>query len=276
MELIRAIVLGIVQGLTEFLPVSSTGHIVIVNRLFHASGVGFVKLDVFLHAGTLAALLLYFWKDWVDLIKSAVHGIAKGKLFINSKAKLFWLIIIGTIPGGLAGKLLEKKIDKFAETNKGILTIAIALTIMAFVLYLADRKTTHKRSEDSLNIWDGIIIGIAQAVALIPGVSRSGSTISTGLFLNLKREDSVRFTFLLSVPIILGGFILEELELHKIHQSLLGGKTELVGFLTAAVVGYFCIKYFLAYIRRKNFTPFVIYRIALAIVVLILLHTVFK
>jgi len=267
-ELWQAALLGVVQGLTEFLPVSSTGHLILVPAILGWRGgiVDSLKFDVALHLGTLIALLAVFWRDWLELIEAALASLARRSL-ADAHARLAWLIVLGTIPGAMAGALLQKQVE---TTLRSPLVIGAAMVLVALVLALLDRLGPQTRNEYSLGPVGALAIGIGQAVALIPGVSRSGSTIATGLGLGLTRPSAARFSFLLSTPIIAGALAKEGLD---VARQGLGADERLVfavGIVAAGISGYLCIRFLLAYLRRHSLMPFVIYRIVAGGAVLLL------
>ncbi len=196
MTSLQAIFLGIVQGLTEFLPISSSAHLALLEHYLTIPEAGLV-FDVLLHVGTLVALIVYFWQDWLDMFKAVL----KPERHNRFERRLFWYLVVATIPGALAGFLLEKK----AETIfRAPMRIAILLGVMGVILYLADRLARHQRRLPGITLTDAILIGLSQALAIMPGVSRSGSTMTMGLFLGFTRETAARFSFLMSTPIIFG------------------------------------------------------------------------
>ncbi len=249
MNLIQAIVYGIVQGIGEFLPISSTAHIILVPWFFGWRDPG-VVFDVALHLGTAAAVISFFLKDWIVLIKA---GLSSPK---SADGKLFWLIVLATIPGGIVGVLL----DKYMETFRNPVLIGIMLIIMGIILYLADKMGCEDVELDNISLSHSIIVGISQALAIVPGVSRSGITMSTGRILGIKRESIAKFTFLMSAPIILADGLY--------HARRLGGvPVDKVSFiasvLTSAIVGALSIGFLLKYLKRKGFGIFAIYRFIL-------------
>lgn len=268
MNILHAFVLGLVQGLGEFLPISSSAHLIIVPWLFKwpDPGLGF---DVALHWGTLVAVLFYFRNDVWLLIKGFFHSLmpSKREMSENIYQKLAWLLIIASVPGAIIGKLLEKKIDKiFHEGLSGSAALWVAIILGAFglILWLADMASKKTKNLDRITWIDALLIGIAQALAVFPGVSRSGATIATGLGLNFKREDAARFSFLMSIPIIFGAGVLE---LKDFHSGVTTSEL-VVGFLAAAVFGFLSIKYLLRYISRHSYNLFVWYRIIAAVIIL--------
>ena len=269
-HLLKAALLGIVQGLTEFLPVSSSGHLLLVEKALHWDLLADPHLgkafDVALHAGTFLALVLYFRKEVVRLLAAFVASLRFG-VKGNEERRIAWFIVIGTIPAAIAGVKWEKVIE---ERLGGITLIAVQLIVFGIVLYLAERLGRKVRTLREANLGDGILIGLAQALALAPGVSRSGITISTGLARGLKRDSAARFSFLLSIPIVGGTAVYSLLKLAKDHAGLGGDMPQMfvVGMVTAAISGYLCIRYFLGYLEHRSLTPFVIYRIALGVMLL--------
>ena len=256
MTIFHAILLGLVQGLGEFLPISSSAHLILVPWLFNFPDPG-LSFDVALHFGTLIAVILYFWKDFLEIIRVTFFPKTKSyKLTpISYSQNLFWLLVIATIPGAIFGVLLESKAE---SAFRNPLLIAFTLAIMGLVLYLADKYAEHKKNVGEITKKDSILIGLSQAIAIIPGVSRSGATITTGLFLGLSRESAARFSFLLSAPIIFGATIL------KIKHLADAGTPEIIAIIIAAISGYFAIAWMLKFISKTSYKIFFWYRLALA------------
>lgn len=265
MNVFHALVLGLVQGLGEFLPISSSAHLIITPWLFKwpDPGLGF---DVALHWGTLLAVLAYFWQDVWLIIKGFFHSLmpATRDLQNNIYQKMAWLLIIASIPGAILGYLLESKAE---HAFRNPLLIAATISGFAIILLLADWFGKKQKNLDRVSKLDALLIGIGQAIAVIPGVSRSGATIAAGLFLGFKREDAARFSFLMSIPIILGaGLVALKDGVGGVSHAELA-----VGFITAAVSGFFAIKYMLRYISKHDYKIFVWYRIALAALILVVI-----
>ncbi len=283
MDIFQSIILGIVQGVGEFLPISSTAHLVLVPYLFNWEDPG-LAFDVALHFGTLVAVVGYFWKDWLYILKASFQNIilnlayrqAGFKFKISNKflisddenfknkypSKLLWLLILATIPGALAGYYLEG----YAEgALRHPLVIAFMLAFVGIILYLADKYLEHRKEINQITVSDSIIIGIAQAVAIIPGVSRSGATMTAGLMAGLSREGAARFSFLMATPIIFGATISQ---LPSILRNNFDTTILLVGILSSAVSGYLAISFLLKFIQKFGFAVFVWYRIFLALVIL--------
>jgi undecaprenyl-diphosphatase len=255
----RAIVLGILQGLGEFLPISSSGHLIVVPWLmgWPDSGLAF---DVALHLGTLAAVAFAFWRDWVRLIGAGLRGIASGKPFADPDARLLWYVALATIPGAVVGKLL----DEWAETVfRSPALVSLTMALMGIVLWFADRRADRATGE-TVSLRDALLIGLAQAFAIIPGTSRSGATISMALFLGQKRENAARFSFLLALPITLGASLVKVPDLLR---STGDTGPVVAGMLAAAVSGFLAIRLLLAYVRVRDYRPFVLYRFAFALLV---------
>jgi len=283
--LFEAIILGIVQGLTEFIPISSSAHLIIVPWLFgwkdpFITSIGF---DVALHLGTLLAVLLYFARDWLKIIGAGFRSLLRRPLPAQERASLTekqdrtlaWAVAIGTIPGAVAGWLLEGQIDSLFHQpdnlRPGLFIIAGTMTVMGSLLLLAELLARHSRPMAYLTLKDAILIGLSQALAVIPGVSRSGSTITTGLAMGLTRDTAARFSFLLSGPIILGAGLKGVSGL--LEQGLSGSQLPqiIVGFLASGIVGYLCITFLLAYLRKGKTYIFVGYRYAVAILIVAVL-----
>jgi undecaprenyl-diphosphatase len=277
--IIQAIVLGIVQGLTEFVPISSSAHLIIIPWLFRWSDPG-IPFDIALHLGTLAALLWFFAVDWARLIRAGVASIVERKIGTNPERRLAWLLVIGTIPGGIAGLLGESKIEElFHQANTphalwAMVAMAIIIALLGAALFIAERIAQHLRGLNQVTLKDAILIGLSQALAIFPGVSRSGSTITAGLALGLQRETAARFSFLLSAPIMLGAGlksifdVISELKTGTMVQSDL--ILYEIGFVAAAVSGYLCVKFLLRFLQKNSTNIFVYYRWALAVFIIII------
>ncbi|MHC1739490.1 MAG: undecaprenyl-diphosphatase UppP [Anaerolineaceae bacterium] len=282
MTIIQAILLGLVQGLTEFIPISSSAHLIIIPWLFKWTDPALTSLsfDVALHLGTLIAVLWFFGRDWLRLIRAWFLSIKERKIAGNPDRRLAWLILLGCIPGGIAGVLAESKIDElFHQANvpiskNAILVLAIIIILLAILLYIVERVAKHSREMNSLTLKDAAIIGLAQALAIFPGVSRSGSTITAGLAIGLKREDAARFSFLLGAPIIAGAGAKSLWDLIQASQAGSGmAGSELIlfpiGMVVAAISGYFCIKFLLNFLQKHSMDAFVYYRWALAALIVV-------
>jgi len=268
---LQAVVLGLVQGLTEFIPISSSAHLIIVPWLLGWPDPG-LTFDVALHLGTLAALLAYFWGDWVSLLSGTFasrQGLAGRSRVRHQSQRLLWFILIGSVPGGIAGVLGDRYIERFFHQPSSphqatpMLVIAGLMAALGLVLWAGERYARHRRLLADLTWKDTVLIGLAQALALLPGVSRSGSTITAGLLLGLRREAAARFSFLLATPIVAGAGLKKLLDVVRDGSSAPPGLATAVGFLVAAASGYLCIKYLLLYLQRRTTHIFVCYRLAL-------------
>ena len=279
MIILQAIILGIVQGLTEFIPISSSAHLIIVPWLFGWGNkvLDSLTFDVMLHLGTLVALLIFFASDWVRLIRAGVSSIVERKIGDDLDRRLAWLLVIGCIPGGITGALAESKIEGLFHTEpiraSAMIGMAVIIALLGILLFLAERFARHERGMDTLSLKDAILIGLAQALAIFPGVSRSGSTITAGLAVGLRREAAARFSFLLSAPIIAGAGLKSLISAYGEFKgdSLVRANVILfpVGFIAAAISGYLCIKFLLRFLQKNPTDLFVYYRWALAVLIIV-------
>jgi undecaprenyl-diphosphatase len=264
MDWFHAILLGFLQGATEFLPISSSGHLVLAEKVLAVTEAGLV-FDVALHLGTLAGLLVYFRRDFLEMGRAFRSG-PKDERALFSRQMAFY-ICLGTLPAVAAGLLFGSE----AETSwRSPLLIAFTLSSIGFLLLVADRKGKRTRDFLAITLGDILIIGMAQAVAIVPGVSRSGITITAGLFLGLKRTAATRFSFLLSAPVILGAGVYNLSDI--IRQGLDGGMIGFygAGFLAAAVSGYVFIAFLLQFVQTRSLAPFAYYRFGLAALVFLM------
>lgn len=267
MPILHVIILAVVQGLTEFLPISSTAHLHLTTWLLGWNAES-LTYDIMLHLGTLIAILLYFFRDWLQIIGQAFGMKVGSDRELQQNRALLWLLAIGSIPVGIAGLAFEKKADTEWRTP---LVMGIMLIVIGVVMWLAERAGRKQRDLSSINFTDAAAIGLSQALAVIPGCSRSGITISTGLFRNLTRESAARFSFLLSTPAIGAAAAKALYDLHKQHALHQMASTEvIVGIAVSAISGAIVIAWFLRYLRRFSLMPFVYYRIAFGILVLVL------
>ncbi len=261
---LEAFLLGVLQGLTEFLPVSSSAHLILAPWFFHWNSpfLDSLTFDVALHAGTLLAILWYFWEDWLDLIRSFFRILVRRKAD-QFQERLILYIILATIPAGIAGVLLEKTVE--SSFRNPALSV-VPLVAVSFLMIFADKRSHASRPLEKLTLKDALIIGCAQAVALLPGVSRSGITITTGLLQGYEREAAMRFSFLLSTPAIAGAAFLQLRHLFVAEGTDWGLFT--VGFVSSGVVGYLSIAFLMRYLRRHTLNIFAGYRLALSAAVI--------
>lgn len=257
--------MGIIQGLTEFLPVSSSAHLVIYPKIFSAGNMllNSLSFDVALHGGTLVALLVFFRKKVSNLLGSFFKGLTSSKTRKSADFKMGLFIIAATIPAVIVGYFWG---DVLEDNFRDPVRIGLVLIIFGGVLWLADRLGRKRKETGSMNFFDSIIIGLAQAAALIPGVSRSGVTISAGLLLGYKRQDAAEFSFVMSIPAVAGAFVMQLKHLADNGSAMAG--PAILGFIAASISGMLAIKFLLDFVQKKSFTPFVIYRIALGILIL--------
>jgi len=277
-SIFQAIILGIVQGLTEFIPISSSAHLVIIPWLFHWNDPG-LSFDLALHLGTLIALISFFWSDWVRLVHAGVASIIERKIGLDTDRRLAWFLVIGTIPGAIAGWLGESKIEELfhqpntAHTMGAMIAMAVIIALLGGALFVVERIARHLRGFNEFSLKDAVIIGFSQALAIFPGVSRSGSTITAGLAVGLQRETAARFSFLLSAPIMLGVGLKSLLDVRGELASGAMSQSDLlpftIGFIVAAVSGYLCVKFLLRFLQKHSTDVFVYYRWLLAILVVI-------
>lgn len=249
----QSFVLGTVQGLTEFLPVSSSAHLVLVPWLLKWNDRG-LAFDVALHLGTLVALLLYYWRYWMAMAASLVNG-------DRPKQRLLLLLAIASVPGAIIGLLFEKE----AETVfRSPFLIAVALALLGLALWLFDKFEPQRRSMEEISYLDALLIGLSQAFAIVPGVSRSGSTITMGRIVRLRREDAANFSFLMATPIIAGAGLVEGR-----HLLATGIATDVwIGFAAAAVFGLVAIAALIRFVRTRSYEAFVWYRVIFALFVI--------
>jgi undecaprenyl-diphosphatase len=268
LQIIQSIILGIIQGLTEFIPVSSSAHLLLLQRLF-GWDTSSVTFDVALHMGTLVALLGFFWKDWISIFASFGRRIKLRQPYstddeVKGSGRLLIPIAVATIPAAIVGIKLDAQIEAMRDKVWMIPAIAAALAVVAIIMMLAEKICSQKRGVGEMNYADYIIIGIAQAMALFPGVSRSGITIIAGLSRGLNRAAAARFSFLLSTPVILGAGVKQAMDVFETGLEPNQGIILLVGFIAAAVSGYFAIRFLMNFLQSRRLNAFAIYRIVLA------------
>lgn len=256
-EILQALLLGIVQGLTELLPISSSAHLNLIPWIFNWNIPE--SFDVALHFGTLLAIVLFFFKDWLELIKGGYEQVFKKKK--SFEGKMFWYLVAATIPGGAIGFLLDHFIGD--SLGKMPLLIAIALIVMGIVLYLVDKNSSSKTDYEHMSFKQTFLIGFSQALAFIPGVSRSGVTMTAGRAMGVDRESTAKYSFLLSTPIVFGA------TLYKFKDFVLNIPF-LVGVLASFLVGIVVIKFLLEYLKKGSFKVFAIYRVIVGLAIIAL------
>jgi undecaprenyl-diphosphatase len=260
MSILNAILFGLIQGFAEMLPISSSAHLVLFPWIFGFTDPG-LAFDVALHLGTLVAILAYFWRDWVDMASSLLK-LARERKVTSQSQKLAGLLLIASVPGAIFGFALG---DLAERTFRNPLLIAVTLVVAGVLLYIADHRDMGSRKLADLNVKDAILVGLAQAVAIIPGVSRSGATITMGLFSGITREDAARFSFLMSAPIIAGAALVK---VPKLDMAIAGSLPFWLSILAAVISSVLAIKLLLALVRKQHFDIFVYYRFALAAIIL--------
>ncbi|MFA5158249.1 MAG: undecaprenyl-diphosphate phosphatase [Patescibacteria group bacterium] len=275
MSILQAIILGIIQGIGEFLPISSSGHLIIVPYIFGWNYQG-LNFDIALHFGTLLAILIYFWRDWSKIISD---GISLEKIEMGNENKktnhisqttflkpnLLWIILVASIPAAIAGYFLENLAE---HALRNPLLVAVLLAVFGTILWITDYTNRGQKKIGQINYLQGFIIGIGQALAIFPGVSRSGSTATFGMLLNFDRETATKFSFIISVPITIGAFALS---LKSFDPSMID-VSFLVAILTSTAFGVLSIKFLLKYIANHNYFWFFIYRLGLAGLILLIYY----
>ena len=268
MTLLQSIILGIIQGLTEFLPISSSAHLVITPYLLGweiPAQEAFI-FDVLVQLGTLLAVIVFFWKDLHSIIIGVFNGLIHKKPFSEPASRLGWLLVLATIPAVLAGLLLKEPIEHVFGNP---IATGILLFGTAALLVIAEVFGKRIRQIETISWLDAFIIGLFQVISLLPGISRSGSTISGGMIRNLERPSAARFSFVMSIPVMLGAGTLAIVDLIQLPEFSAQIPTLIVGFITSAVVGYFSIRWLLSYLVTRRLFPFAIYCVVLAFIVII-------
>lgn len=256
MNIFQAALLGVIQGLTELLPISSSAHLTIIPWIFNWNIPE--SFDVALHFGTLLAIGLYFFKDWLGLIKGGFNYVVKKERTVQGR--MFWYIVLATIPGGIIGFLLDHFLS--GTLNRPII-IALALIIMGIILYVVDKKAPSKVKYEQMTLKQTFLIGVSQAFAFIPGVSRSGVTITTARMMKIERESAARYSFMLSAPIVLAATIFK-------FKDFVFDLPFVVGVLTSFIVGLLVIKFLLKFLQKGSFKGFAIYRIIFGLLIIII------
>jgi undecaprenyl-diphosphatase len=251
-----ALLLGVVQGITEFLPISSSGHLALLEHYLHVKGGG-LGFDILLHVGTLFALVAYFYQDWLDM----VHAFIAPSRYNRPQRKMLFFLIVATIPGAIAGVLLEKKAETIFRAPA---RIALLLGSVGLLLILAEVVARHLRRLDQMTLKDAVLIGLSQAFAIMPGVSRSGITMTTGLFMGFNRRSAAHFSFLMSTPIIAGAGLYQLPKWLHEPAGTLPLLPAVLGFVAAVISSYLTIKYLLRFLQHHTFIPFALYRLLVA------------
>ena len=256
-EVIQSLILGVVQGLTELLPISSSAHLNLIPWIFNWNIPE--SFDVALHFGTLLAIAIFFFKDWIELIKGGYKQVVKKEK--STEGRMFWYIVIATIPGGAIGFLLDHFVGD--SLGKMPLLIAIALIVMGIILYIVDKKAPSNTKYENMTFKQTFLIGLSQALAFIPGVSRSGITMTTGRLMGVDRSSTAKYSFMLSAPIVLGA------TLYK-FKDFVFNLPFVVGVLSSFIVGLLVIKFLLQYLQKGSFKIFAIYRIIVGLIIIAL------
>lgn len=262
MTIFQSLILGIIQGLTELLPISSSAHLNILPWIFNwtnseAFNIEFEGFDVALHFGTLLAIGIFFFKDWIRLIKGGFNQLVKKQK--SKEGKMFWYIVAATLPGGIIGLILDKFVG---DALKEPIIIAIALITMGIILYVVDKKSKSDTKYEQMTFKQTFFIGLSQCLAFIPGVSRSGITMTTGRLMGIDRESVARYSFMLSAPIVLAATVLK-------LKDFVFSIPFFVGILASFIVGIIVIKFLLNYLKKGSFKIFAIYRVIFGIVIII-------
>jgi undecaprenyl-diphosphatase len=260
MTIIQALILGIIQGLTEYIPVSSTAHLILVPWLlgWNLDPNAKVVFDILVQWGTLVGVLIYFWRDILQIVRAVIAGLVHRKPIETFEARLGWLVVVATIPAVIAGLFLKKYLVQLYEMY---ILISIVLMLGGVLMLAAERFGKRTRDLQRMTWLDSLIVGVWQILAFIPGISRSSATISGGMLRNFNREDAARFSFLMSIPALLGAGVVALKDLFEVPGLLTSLAAPLaVGFLAAAITGYFSIRWLLGYLKTRSLNIFIIYR----------------
>ena len=264
---LAVILLAVIQGVTEFLPISSSAHLIIIKEMFGSITQDLnLVFDVSLHFGTVLAIIVYFFKDLYKIFINSFKGIK------SKDGRLFYLLVIATIPAGIVGILFEDIIEERVRNN--LILIGFTLIVVGILIYLTDKHFKNNRSIDDVKIVDAFFIGCSQILALIPGFSRSGTTLLSGRIRNINREDSLKFSFYMSIPVVLGAFLLTIIKDNNISLIINNLNVFIIGVGISFITGLLCIEFLLKYLKKYDFKIFMIYRIILGIIVII--YTILK
>lgn len=269
MDLLQALVLGVVQGATEFLPISSSGHLVLVPWLlgWRLEPEAAFVFDVLVQLGTLVSVLLVFRVDLTRIVVAALGALARGKPWATPEARLAWLLLLASVPGALLGIVLKETVQAAFESPTAV---SASLLVTAALLWTSERVGRREKPVEEVTAIDSVFVGVFQSLALFPGISRSGATIAGGLRRGLRREEAARFSFLMAVPIMLGAGAIALLDLVSAPNAYDQVPPLMVGFLAATVVGYAAIRWLLSYLSRNPLTPFIVYCSAVGTIGLLL------
>ena len=262
MTILQALILGIIQGLTELLPISSSGHLDIIPWILGWTNnpefnIAFEGFDVALHFGTLLAIGLFFFKDWISLIKGGYNQVIKKEK--TPEGRMFWYIVAATLPGGIIGLILDKFVG---DVLKQPIIIGISLSIMGIILYIIDKKSKSEVDYENMNFKQTFLIGLSQCLAFIPGVSRSGVTMTVARSMKIKRESAAKYSFMLSAPIVLAATIFK-------FASFTLNAEFFIGVLTSFLVGVAVIKFLMQYLKKGSFKGFAVYRVIAGLAVIL-------
>ena len=273
MTIFQAILLGIVQGFSEFLPISSSAHLVLVPVLlgWQIPADQIFPFDVLVQLGTLVAVVIYFWKDLWEMAHAFIAGIAKKKPFEDADSRMAWWIIMATIPAGVIGLLLD---DLVEQAFKAPLVPMFFLVITAILMWLAETISKQERTTEEMNWLDAVLIGLGQALAIFPGVSRSGATISTAMSRHFDRKNAGRFSFLMSIPIMLAAGILGVKDLLQVQDLMAFLPSMVSGFIAAGVVGYLSIAWLLKFLRERSLKLFSYYCVGFAVFAAVVVYVI--
>ncbi len=258
MTILQALILGVVQGITEFLPISSSGHLVLVPALFgwQIPQEQIFPFDVLVQLGTLVAVIVYFWQDLWQLVTAVITGLIKKQPFGSTQAKTGWFLVLATMPAVIVGVLVKDVVESAFNSS---LATALFLWLTALILFFAEKTSQQIKSNQQMTWKDALGIGLFQVLAIFPGVSRSGSTIGGGMFLNFQRKEAARFSFLMSIPVMIGAGVLSIPDLLQIPDLNSFLPSMLIGFLAAMLVGYLSIHWLLKFLTGNSLKGFAIY-----------------
>ena len=264
MVYLYSLLLGIIQGITEFLPISSSGHLVILHEFIDLKLSDSLAFDVALHLGSLVAIIIFFWTDIRLILQSFFKNIFQGRVFLTKEQNMAWYIIIATIPAVIVGYFLDNIIEAYLRS---VSVVIITLVIGAVLFLIAEKFSKKELQVWQINWWKALIVGVLQATALIPGVSRSGITIITGMALKLKREAAARFSFLIAIPVILGAGIKKAIDVSNSGIPSAEWPIFIIGFIVSLVVSYLAVRWLLRFLQSHSLHVFAYYRIVLAVVI---------